>query len=165
MAELGWRDRAGRLLERLTPVWHGARTELYRVEPYVVAADIYGVAPHVGRGGWTWYTGAAAWLYRVALESVLGVTLAGGTTLRVRPCVPDDWPGYTVRLRRPDCSTWAVEVRNPDGCAATVRAVSVDGAPGTVEEGAARIPLVADGRPHCVTVTLGSDASGVDENS
>ncbi len=155
MAELGWRDRAARLLERLTPVWHAARAEVYAVEPYVVAADVYGVPPHVGRGGWTWYTGSAAWLYRVALESVLGVTLAGGTTLRVRPCVPDDWPGYTVRLRRPDGSTWTVEVRNPDGCAEAVRAVWVDGGPGAVQDGAARVPLAADGRAHRVTVTLG----------
>jgi cellobiose phosphorylase len=158
MAELGWHDRAARLLERLTPVWHGARTDLYAVEPYVVAADIYGAPPHIGRGGWTWYTGSAAWLYRVALESVLGVTLEGGAMLRVRPCVPDDWPGYTVRLRRPDGSTWTIEVRNPDGCAEAVRAVSVDDAAATVEDGAARVPLVADGRAHCVTVTLGRRA-------
>jgi cellobiose phosphorylase len=158
MAELGSRDRAARLLERLTPVWHGARAGIYAVEPYVVAADIYGVPPHVGRGGWTWYTGSAAWLYRVALESVLGVTLEGGTTLRVRPCVPDDWPGYTVRLRRQDGSAWTFEVRNPDGCAEAVRAVWVDDATGTVEDGAARVPLAADGRAHRVTVTLGRRA-------
>jgi cellobiose phosphorylase len=115
MAELGWHDRAARLLEQLTPVWHGARAELYAVEPYVVAAVIYGAPPHIGRGGWTWYTGSAAWLYRVALESVLGVTLEEGATLRVRPCVPDDWPGYTVRLRRPDGSTWTIEVRTRMG--------------------------------------------------
>jgi cellobiose phosphorylase len=158
MAELGWHDRAARLLERLTPVWHGARAELYAVEPYVVAADIYGAPPHIGRGGWTWYTGSAAWLYRVALESVLGVTLEEGATLRVRPCVPDDWPGYTVRLRRPDGSTWTIEVRNPDGCAEAVRAVWIDDAGGTVEDGTARVALAADGRAHRVTVTLGRRA-------
>ncbi len=94
----------------------------------------------------------------MALESVLGVTLEGGTTLRVRPCVPDDWPGYTVRLRRPDGSTWTIEVRNPDGCSEAVRAVRVDDAAGTVEDAAARVALAADGRAHRVTVTLGRRA-------
>ena len=142
----------------LSPVRHARAPGVYQVEPYVIAADVYGVPPHVGRGGWTWYTGSAAWIYRVALESVLGVTLEGGTTLRVRPCVPDDWPGYTVRLRRPDGSTWTIEVRNPDGCAEAVRAVRVDDAAGTVEDAAARVALAADGRAHRVTVTLGRRA-------
>jgi cellobiose phosphorylase len=82
----------------------------------------------------------------------------GGATLRVRPCVPDDWPGYTVRLRRPDGSTWTIEVRNPDGCAEAVRAVWIDDAGGTVEDGTARVALAADGRAHRVTVTLGRRA-------
>src|SRR5437867_4111198 len=102
MAELGRRDRAAALLEMLGPVHHaGTReaAEVYRVEPYVVAADVYGVPPHVGRGGWTWYTGSAGWMLRVALESVLGVTLEGGHTLRVAPCIPDAWPGFKVKLR------------------------------------------------------------------
>src|SRR5207253_1122219 len=85
---------------------HHARTreavDVYRVEPYVVVADIYGVPPHVGRGGWTWYTGSAGWMFRVALESVLGVTLEGGDTLRVAPCIPDTWSGFKVKLRLPD---------------------------------------------------------------
>src|SRR5207244_4039409 len=71
--------------------------DVYRVEPYVGVADIYGVPPHVGRGGWTWYTGSAGWMFRVALESVLGVTLEGGDTLRVAPCIPDTWSGFKVK--------------------------------------------------------------------
>jgi cyclic beta-1,2-glucan synthetase len=86
----------------LTPAHHArtaAEVERYKVEPYVVAADVYGVAPHVGRGGWTWYTGSAAWMYRVALESILGITVERGKTLRIAPRIPDEWPGFKARMR------------------------------------------------------------------
>ena len=73
----------------------------YRAEPYVVAADVYSQEPHTGRGGWTWYTGSAAWMYRVALEGLLGVTLRDGHTLRVNPCIPPSWDGFEVTLQRP----------------------------------------------------------------
>jgi len=159
LAELGRRERAVRLLEMLLPTGHaGTRADVavYQVEPYVVAADVYGAPPHVGRGGWTWYTGSAGWTYRVALESILGVTMEAGKTLRVRPCIPDAWPGFTVRLRLPDGRTrYELEVTNRPGSAAAVTAVSVDGEPATVEDGAARIPLRADGRIHQARVTLG----------
>src|SRR3989449_2338176 len=149
MAELGRRDRAAALLEMLGPVHHASTreaAEVYRVEPYVVAADVYGVPPHVGRGGWTWYTGSAGWMLRVALESVLGVTLEGGHTLRVAPCIPDVWPGFKVKLRLPDGKTrYEVEVVNPARHAATVVSATVDGEPAAVVSGAAQGPLSADG--------------------
>src|SRR5207253_731833 len=84
-------SRAAPLLEMLTPVHHSrdrAAADVYKVEPYVVAADVYGAPPHVGRGGWTWYTGSAGWLYRLALEAVLGIQLENGERLRVKPCIP-----------------------------------------------------------------------------
>jgi cyclic beta-1,2-glucan synthetase len=153
MAELGWRERAAPLLERLTPVWH-ARDEgaiaIYKVEPYVVAADIYGAPPHVGRGGWTWYTGSSGWMLRVVVESILGVTLEGGKALRLRPCVPDAWPGFRVRWREVE-----IEVRNPSACSEGVVACSVDGAPAPLEDGAARIALRADGGRQRVVAELG----------
>ena len=160
MAELGRRDRAAALLEMLSPAHH-ARTreavDVYRVEPYVVAADIYGVPPHVGRGGWTWYTGSAGWMFRVALESVLGVTLEGGDTLRVAPCIPDTWSGFKVKLRLPDGKTrYEVEVENPTRNAVAVTSATVDGHPASVESGAARVALAADGALHRVSVTLGA---------
>ena len=159
-AELGLRGRAAGLLEVLTPVDHARTREAadrYRVEPYVVAADVYGVAPHLGRGGWTWYTGSAGWMFRVALESVLGVTLEGGHTLRVAPCISDLWPGFTVRLRLPDGKTrYDVEVVNPARHAATVVSATVDGEPAAVVSGAAQVPLSADGAVHRVRVSLGS---------
>ena len=118
MAELGRRDRAATLLEMLSPISHADTPEkaaTYKVEPYVVAADIYGVEPHVGRGGWTWYTGSAAWMYRVALESVLGFRVHGGDTLRIRPCIPDHWPGFRISYRLADGKTrYEIEVRQPE---------------------------------------------------
>src|SRR5438067_3609104 len=159
-AELGLRGRAAGLLEVLTPVDHARTREAadrYRVEPYVVAADVYGVAPHLGRGGWTWYTGSAGWMFRVALESGLRVTLEGGHTLRVAPCISDLWPGFTVRLRLPDGKTrYDVEVVNPARHAATVVSATVDGEPAAVVSGAAQVPLSADGAVHRVRVSLGS---------
>jgi N,N'-diacetylchitobiose phosphorylase len=158
-AELGWRDKAARWLEMLAPASHAhtaADVERYKVEPYVVAADVYGVAPHVGRGGWTWYTGSAGWLYRVALESILGVTIERGRVLRIAPRIPDAWPGFTVRMRLPgDGTVYAIEVANPTGTAERVVAVDVDGRSRAVRNGAARVVLRRDGGTHRVAVTLG----------
>jgi cyclic beta-1,2-glucan synthetase len=151
-AELGRRDRAAALLERISPVWHAApeRVDTYQVEPYVIVADIYGVAPHVGRGGWTWYTGSAGWMYRVAIESVLGITISGGDTVALKPCIPDAWPGFKARIRLPDGRTIvAIDVANPSGRAESVVSLTLDGVP--VER--ARISL--DGAVHRVVATLG----------
>jgi len=152
MAELGRRERAAALLEMLGPVHHSRdakAVEVYQVEPYVVAADVYGAAPHLGRGGWTWYTGSAGWMYRVALESILGFHLEGGDTLCLRPCIPDSWPGYRIKYLRPDGRTrYDIEVRNPSGNAAAVKSVAVDGNP------VARVRLVDDGAAHQVIVEL-----------
>ena len=159
MAELGRRDRAAALLDLLNPVLHAAtpeRAARYLVEPYVVAADVYGAEPHVGRGGWTWYTGSSGWLQRVALESVLGVRLEGGDTLVVAPCVPDAWPGYRVDWRLPgDGTRYEIAVDNPDGCSAAVVAVTVDGQAASPVAGRACLPLRRDGGVHRVVITLG----------
>ncbi len=161
LAELGRRDRAAMLLEMLGPIHHtrtAERVAVYQVEPYVVAADIYGVSPHVGRGGWTWYTGSAGWMYRVALESVLGLRLEGGTLLRIAPRIPDRWTGFTLRYRATDGATYyEIEVRNPTGNAATVVAVTIDGRSGVIDDGAACIPIASDRGAHQVCVTLGAE--------
>ncbi|MDG4550997.1 MAG: glycosyl transferase [Candidatus Contendobacter sp.] len=168
LAELGRRDRAAKLLEMLTPVHHALTPEavaVYRLEPFVVAADVYGAAPHVGRGGWSWYTGAAGWMLRVALESILGLELVEGHTLRLRPCIPDEWPGFHLHYRLADGdAVYEIEVRNPDGAAERVVAVEMDDVGGLVEDGAARIPLFRDGKTHWVVVTLAkhSRESGLD---
>ena len=158
LAELGRRDQAVRLLEMLSPISRARTPEQvanYRVEPFVVAADIYGVAPHVGRGGWTWYTGSAGWMLRVMLESILGLELNEGRTLRLRPCIPDDWPGFHLHYRLPDGEAiYEIEVRNPERNAKRVAAVQIDGREGLIEYGAACIPIVQDGASHGVVVTL-----------
>jgi cellobiose phosphorylase len=100
-AELGDARRAWDVWRLINPLAHGsspAAIETYKVEPYVVAADVYAVDPHVGRGGWTWYTGSAAWMYRLIIESLLGVTRLNDR-LRIEPCLPADWDGFTVHYR------------------------------------------------------------------
>ena len=145
-------DRALELWNFLNPVRHAttpAEVAQYKVEPYVVCADIYAAPPHTGRGGWTWYTGSAGWLYRVALEAILGIR-PFGNTLRVEPCVPRGWPGFEVVYRHGTAS-YRIRVENPAGVERGVRSVTVDGQPvsgGTVD-------LLNDGCEHEVRVELG----------
>jgi len=159
LARLGRRDRVARLLALLNPIHHGATpaaVDTYQVEPYVVAADVYGEPPHVGRGGWTWYTGSAGWMLRVAVESLLGLRLEGGRALRLSPCIPDDWPEYEIRYR-PGAgdASYRIHVANPHRRAEAVVACAVDGRPLDATADGCRIPLARDGREHVVTVTLG----------
>lgn len=100
-AALGNRERTWQLLSLLNPILHGATPSAistYRVEPYVVAADVYGIAPHTGRGGWTWYTGSAGWMYRLIIESLLGLQLQADQ-LRMRPCLPAAWGEFKFHYR------------------------------------------------------------------
>jgi cellobiose phosphorylase len=100
-AALGDARRAWDVWNLINPIAHGsspAAMASYEVEPYVVAADVYAVPPHVGRGGWTWYTGSAGWMYRLVIESLLGVRLLGDR-LRIEPCLPTDWTVFTVHYR------------------------------------------------------------------
>jgi cyclic beta-1,2-glucan synthetase len=99
-AKLGQSDRAMKLFSMLNPINHSSTPQdaaRYRVEPYVMAADVYSVAPHVGRGGWTWYTGSSGWMHRAGLEAILGITREDGK-LRVKPCIPEEWPGFEVNF-------------------------------------------------------------------
>jgi N,N'-diacetylchitobiose phosphorylase len=159
LARLRRRDRAARLLEMLTPIHHArdrAAAEVYKVEPYVVVADVYGTPPHVGRGGWTWYTGSAGWLYRIALEAILGIRLEAGNRLRVLPCIPDDWPGFTVRYRLPRSKTrYEIVVENPERRAESVRSATLDDEAVEVADGVATVALRDDGGAHRVRVVLG----------
>jgi cellobiose phosphorylase len=146
-------DRALELWNMLNPIYHAntpSGVQRYKVEPYVVCADVYGVPPHVGRGGWTWYTGSASWLYRVALEAILGLRVTGDT-LRLEPCVPRGWPGYEIAYRHKS-ATYRIRVDNPAGTGQGVRSVSVDGQPAADRV----VPLRDDGREHDVRVTLGN---------
>jgi cyclic beta-1,2-glucan synthetase len=154
-ARLGDADKAWELLRMISPVGHGDSAEAiarYRVEPYVVAADVYAVAPHEGRGGWTWYTGSAGWMYRLVVESLLGLHREGAT-LRLAPLLPSEWPGASLRYRYGQ-SVYRIEVR---------RAAPGDAAR-LVLDGEARdglvVPLVDDGRAHDVAVWVASATAG-----
>jgi cyclic beta-1,2-glucan synthetase len=155
-ALMGEGDEAIALLDLINPLAH-ARTredaDVYRVEPYSVVADIYAVKPHVGRGGWSWYTGSAALFHTTAVRSILGIRTAGdkagGRVLTVDPTIPRTWPGFTVRLTI-GSTTWRIRVDNPRGANRGVERTSLDGSP--VPDG--RIALADDGREHEVVVTM-----------
>ena len=129
-ALLGQGRLAYELYQSLNPISHArdhAHMSRYKVEPYVVAGDVYSQPPHVGRGGWTWYTGSAGWLYRVGLESILGLHRAGDC-LTLDPCIPPEWQGFTIRYRFRS-ATYHIAVENPEGRERGVAATSLDGRP------------------------------------
>ncbi len=158
LAELGHGTRAVELLRMLSPVSHSnsrEKADIYQTEPYVVAADVYGEPPHVGRGGWTWYTGSAGWMFRVAVESILGVTTEGGRTLVIDPSISAEWPQCRVTYRFPDGNTcYDILIENPDGREHGLSAATVDGHPLALADGVARVPLARDGAMHQVIVRL-----------
>jgi cyclic beta-1,2-glucan synthetase len=142
-------NRAFEWYQMLNPLTHSdspAGVERYKVEPYVVAADVYTAPGQRGRGGWTWYTGSASWMYRVGLEAILGFTRRGDT-LRIEPCVPDAWPGFSIRYRF-GTSVYSITVEDPAAIRRTAVEVSLDG---RVLDGPV-IPLVEDGARHEVLV-------------
>jgi cyclic beta-1,2-glucan synthetase len=153
-AKLGDGDKAAELLSLLNPINHTrtwAAAQRYKVEPYVVSADIYSVPPHVGRGGWTWYTGSAGWMYRAALESILGFTVEG-TTLRLDPCVPRAWRDFEIIFRH-KTSRYEVFVENHAGVCGGIARLELDNQ--TLPHGSTHIALVDDGAIHRVRVILG----------
>ncbi|MEW5827537.1 MAG: glucoamylase family protein [Chloroflexota bacterium] len=149
-AQLGEADRAVELFRLVNPILHADTPEKaarYRVEPYVVAADVYSVPPHTGRGGWTWYTGSASWMYRLGLEAILGLGREGDR-LRIQPAIPKDWPAYEVTYRFGG-SRYRIRVEN--GRDGQVASLTLDGKPLASDS----IPLVDDGREHEVKLVLG----------
>jgi len=121
--------------------------DTYKVEPYVVAADVYTAKGHLGRGGWTWYTGSASWMYRVGLESILGFHLRG-TTLFLEPCIPASWKEFTIDYRY-GTSTYSITVKNPDGVERGIVELTMNG-----RELDGGIPLSDDGRRHEITASM-----------
>jgi len=153
-AALGERERAWELASIINPVNHSLspeRTAVYKVEPYVMAADVYALAPHIGRGGWSWYTGSAGWMYRLVVESLLGLTLAVDR-LYLAPCLPADWQAFKIhyRYRETVYHIAVAQVPAGDGGKRGVTSLIVDGA----ERHDAAIPLVDDRREHRVEVQL-----------
>ena len=115
-AMLGDGDKAGELFSMLNPINHSstrAAVHRYKVEPYVACADVYSMPPHVGRGGWTWYTGSAGWMYRAGLEWMLGFRLRGEKLL-IDPCIPSGWRGFEITFRYRS-ARYEIAVENPRG--------------------------------------------------
>jgi cyclic beta-1,2-glucan synthetase len=163
-AEMGQGDRAAFLFQLINPICRADSREKaahYRVEPYVITADVYGVAPHTGRGGWSWYTGSSGWMYRLGIEAILGLRRQGDSLL-VEPCVPRHWPGYTLRYRF-GRTIYDIRVVNGarEGAASQpgnatapsprVVRMTLDGQP--LPDGGA--PLQDDGHSHQLEVLLG----------
>ncbi len=149
-AALGDRRRAWELLAIINPVNHARSPEgiaTYKVEPYVVAADVYALSPHNGRGGWTWYTGSAGWMYRLIVESLLGLRLEVDK-LRVAPCLPADWKGFTLHYRYRE-TLYHINVLQVSAGNGEM-SVTVDG----LEQHDKAIPLVDDHQEHSVEVKI-----------
>ena len=152
-AALGDGDKAAELFGMLNPINRAvSRTTVqrYKVEPYVVAGDVYSEPPHVGRGGWTWYTGSAGWLYRAAIEWMLGFRVRG-PMFSIDPCIPRAWPGYSIHFRY-HSAIYNVQVENPSGVCRGVVLAELDG---KRLVGSATIPLADDGAEHQVRIVLG----------
>jgi len=149
-AMMGEGDRAGELFAMLNPVNHGrsrSMAQRYRVEPYVACADVYSVTPHIGRGGWTWYTGSAGWMYRVAVENILGLQFRGNR-LHLSPTIPSHWSGFEVIVRK-NGGEYRIWVENPHGLCSGALELHLDDQP---LEAASGIPL--EGGKHIVRAVI-----------
>jgi len=154
-AVLGEGDKAAGLFALLNPINHArtsAEMHRYKVEPYVVAADVYAAPPHVGRGGWTWYTGSAGWMQRAGVESILGLLLRG-EFLFLDPCIPGTWPGFEIALRH-GSARYNIQVENPDGDGRGIAFAAIDGT--VIVERPLRLRLTDDQSTHQLKVRLGS---------
>jgi cyclic beta-1,2-glucan synthetase len=153
-AALGDGDKANELFSILNPINRAstrAGVYRYKVEPYVMAADVYAEPPHVGRGGWTWYTGSAGWMYRAGLEWLLGFRLRGAV-LHLDPCIPRAWRRFEITFRY-HASRYEITVENPSGVTRGISSVEVNGIP--LAANRASLPLIDDGATRRVRVLLG----------
>jgi cyclic beta-1,2-glucan synthetase len=147
-------DQAYERFSFLNPINHSSRRadiHRYKVEPYVMSADVYSNPQHLGRGGWTWYTGSAGWMYRAGLEWILGIRLRGAM-LHVDPCIPKSWPRFEIVFRYRS-AFYEIKVENPRGVGRGVSQLILDGV--TLPRGQPQVPLVDDGNKHQVRVTVG----------
>ena len=153
-AMLGNGDRAAELFSLLNPINHAstrAGIHRYKVEPYVICADVYSAPDHIGRGGWTWYTGSAGWMYRAGIESILGINLRG-QTLSIDPCIPRAWTGFELTFKH-GSSRYRIEIKNRRGVRKGRMQATLDGQ--ELQGDVCEITLVDDGRYHYGKVTLG----------
>jgi cyclic beta-1,2-glucan synthetase len=153
-AALGDGDKANELFSILNPINRAstrAGVHRYKVEPYVAAADVYAESPHVGRGGWTWYTGSAGWMYRAGMEWLLGFRLRGAV-LHLDPCIPRAWRRFAITFRYHG-SRYEITIENPRGVTRGIARIEVDGS--VLPAGSTSLPLTADGAAHRVRAILG----------
>jgi cyclic beta-1,2-glucan synthetase len=147
-AELGEKQLAWRLVQLLNPINHGYNPDAikrYKIEPYVIAGDVYSVAPHIGHGGWSWYTGSAGWFYRLITETLLGVKLEEGKRLRLNPMLPDDWDGFSLDYNYKN-TTYKITISRVPGKESTqLDGVLLDGNV---------ISLLDDGQIHHLTINI-----------
>ena len=151
-AKLGQGERAMDLFQMLNPTNHADTPEKaarYKVEPYVIAADIYSQPSHLGMGGWTWYTGSSGWMYLLGIEAILGISREGNA-LKINPCIPKDWPGFNMDYRF-GSTHFKISVNNPEGVNRGIQKIMLDGTPlaGNL------VPLIDDGQSHKVRVDMG----------
>ena len=152
-AKLGQGEHAMQLFQMLNPISHADTPEKaaqYKVEPYVIAADIYSQSAHIGMGGWTWYTGSSGWMYRLGIEAILGISREGNA-LKINPCIPKDWTGFKVNYRFGN-THYKISVENPKGVNRGIQKIILDGK--TLSGNL--LPLVDDGQPHDVSVLMGA---------
>ena len=152
LARLGSGDEAAEFFHMLNPINHSrtpADVARYKTEPYVMAGDVYARLPHAGRGGWSWYTGSAGWMYRAGIESILGLRRRGDTFV-MDPCIPSSWAHYRIDWQFLD-TRYEITVSNPARRCGGVGTATLDGAPVS----AVAIPLLNDGRTHSVQIVLG----------
>jgi cyclic beta-1,2-glucan synthetase len=162
-ALLGQAGKAVELFSLLNPVNRAttrANVHRYKVEPYVVAADVYSIGPHAGRGGWTWYTGSAGWLYRAGLESILGFKVQG-SHLKIEPCVPAHWPGFEI-LFRYRSSRYEIRIENPHNASRGIGYAELDGQ--RLTGNPIMIALVDDGQTHRARLILGDHRTCAESN-
>ena len=153
-AGLGEGDKAAGLFSLLNPINHTrtrADVHRYKVEPYVVTADIYASSPHIGRGGWTWYTGSAGWMQRAGVESILGLRLQGDV-MHLEPCIPKAWPGFEITLRHGQ-ARYEIRVDNPDGVGRGIAFAAIDA--DVITDRPLCLRLVDEDATHRVQVRLG----------
>ena len=157
MAEQGMGEKAAKYLHMINPVNHTSErsaAEKFKVEPYVITADVYGEPPLTGMGGWSWYTGSGGWFYRVALESILGFRYSGDY-IRMNPSIPTDWKEFKIAVKMDDENTEIrIHVENPDGIEKGTVAGTIDGKPLETTEEGVQIPILKDGKVHQVNLVI-----------
>ncbi|HSP83237.1 MAG TPA: hypothetical protein VLN72_05860, partial [Gillisia sp.] len=156
-AESGMGEKAVHYLNMINPVNHALNRESankYKIEPFVVAADVYGEAPLTGQGGWSWYTGSAGWMYRVALESILGLQLHGNS-ISLKPAISKSWQGYSIELvLDDDKTTYYIKIENPDGLQSGKLDGTIDGENVNFKSLPAIIPVKKDKQRHEIMLTI-----------